>query len=125
MNSTDLREKLTKAQEKAQKIENTISKHYARADKKLAQLNKLGFNNAEDAWNWVREEDNKLVRNEFGFATRPANVVKVIEATSYTDALDMAKDAEKKLKEQLKTVANWEERLSRQVEIEIPLQSVS
>lgn len=118
MNSTELRERLNKAQEKAMKIEGIIAKHYARYEKKLEQLNKLGFIDYEDAWNWIREEDDKLVRNEYGFATRPENVVKVIEATGYIDALEDAHDAEKKLQEQMKVVENWKERLDRQVEIE-------
>ena len=103
MKSIELREKLTKAQEKVAKIEKTIEKHYAGAEKKKAIIEKNG-------WGF----DTYAVRdNNEAFWT-------IID---YSNKLDDAKNAEKKLEDAKQVVKNWEEKLTRQLEIERKLQT--
>lgn len=103
MTSTELREKLTKAQEKVTKIENTISKHYASAEKKKATIEKNG-------WGF---DAHAMRDNNEAFWT----------IVDYEGKLDDAKNAEKKLEDAKQVVANWEAKLTRQLEIEHKLQT--
>lgn len=105
MKSTELREKLAKAQEKVEKIKKTIERHYAGAEKKKAIIEKNGW-----------EMDRYLYRDgehEDAYWT----------ICEYENKISDAHSAEKKLKEAEQVVQNWQDKLDRQLEVERKLQT--
>lgn len=107
MNSIDLRERLEKAEANVAKIEKTIERHKAQAQKKLAIIEKNG-------WTLNRYDyTGDVGRNEDAYWT----------ICEYEGKLSDAKNAEKKLAEAQKVVENWKGRLERQLEVERTLQT--
>lgn len=107
MNSIDLRERLEKAEANVAKIEKTIERHKAQAQKKLAIIEKNG-------WTLNRYDyTGDVGRNEDAYWT----------ICEYEDKLSDAKNAEKKLAEAQRVAENWKGRLERQLEVERTLQT--
>lgn len=105
MNSMDLRERLEKAEANVAKIQKTIERHKAQAQKKLDLIEKNG-------WTLSRRE----------YATN-GNDDAYWTICDYEDKLNDAKNAEKRLAEAQKTAENWRSRLERQLEVERTLQT--
>lgn len=119
MKSLEIRAKLNSAIEKVQKAEATIAKREATIEKKTAQLKKMGFNSTEEADAWIRAEDLKLERDEFGCAYRTPEQMKVIDvAWGIERAISDNEDTARKVKELQKKVESWQTRLDNQLEIE-------
>jgi len=105
MNSIDLRERLEKAEANVAKIQKTIERHKAQAQKKLEIINKNGWT--------LNRRDYTDGNHEDAYWT----------ICEYEDKLSDAKNAEKRLAEAQKTADNWRGRLERQLEVEKTLQT--
>ena len=95
MTIIELKEKITAAESKVEKIEGTIEKHKKAAEKKLAIIIKNGWDQ-NDRWCMKDTED----YNESYWLI-----------CEYQDKLEAIKSSEKKLKEAQKIVENWKIKL--------------
>ena len=103
MMSFEIRERLTKAQEKVEKCKATIERHKAQADKKLQILQRNGWStDLED----YRGSDNREAWSL---------------AYDYKYKLRDIEGAKDKLAEAEQIVKNWQEKLDKQIAIELTL----
>jgi hypothetical protein len=103
MMSFELKERLTKAQEKVEKCKATIERHKAQAEKKLQKITDNGWStNLED----YRGSDNREAWSL---------------AYDYKYKLEDIKGAERKLEEAEQIVKNWQDKLDKQVALELTL----
>ena len=97
MTSTEIKERLEKAQATVDKRAATIERHKARAEKLLAKINAKGLE--LDRYKYRDSDDYWLI-------------------CDYEDALDNIKGAEEKLADAKKTAKNWEAKLEAKIEAE-------
>lgn len=107
MTSVELQERLTKAEEKVAKCEATIERHKKQAEKKLQIVRDHGWENGL--------EDDRCYRGDnYNFDALSA-------ISDYHWKLEDIESAEEKLEDAKKVVANWKEKLDKQVERELTL----
>lgn len=108
MKSSELRERLVKAEANVEKIHKTIERHHKQADKKLAVINQNNW--TVDRWQYVG-----------GGPTPNDNAYWAI--CEYENKLSDIKCAEKKLAEAEKIVENWKAKLEAQIAKETKIQT--
>lgn len=101
MTSIEIQERLTKAQEKVEKCKDTIERHKAQAEKKLQKITAKGIS--------PDPRDNRDNNEDFWLCCEYKNKLEDIEG---------AKD---KLDEAEQIVKNWQDKLDRQIKIELTL----
>ena len=102
MTSTELRSKVEKATEAVRKIENTIERHKAQAEKKRKNIEANGWD-PENPWckEGTAEHDNAYWA-----------------ICEYQDKVEAIRTANEKLAEKKQTLANWENKLNKQIDSE-------
>jgi len=101
MTSIELQERLTKAQEKVEKCKATIERHKVQAEKKLQKITAKGIS--------VDPMDNRDNNEDYWLCCE------------YKNKLEDIKGAERKLEDAEQVVRNWQEKLDRQIKIELTL----
>ena len=117
MTSIELKDRLTKAEEKVTKCENTIERHMKQLEKRQAKLLRV-------EWMAQYMEDLKAVmwdeekRSEYKRATGDDLYWDCCDVQSKEEDI---KGAKRKLEDQKEVVSNWREKLAKQVEKELTL----
>lgn len=101
MTSIEIQERLTKAQETVEKRKATIERHKAQAEKKLQKITAKGIS--------VDPMDNRDNNEDFWLCCE------------YKNKLEDIKGAEDKLAEAEQIVKNWQDKLDRQIKLELTL----
>lgn len=102
MTSTELKERLEKAQAKVEKCKATIERHKKQAEKKLQKIRENG---------WDETDINKYARENYNHDAYWA-------ICEYKRKLEDIKGATSKLEEAEQVVKNWQEKLNKQVAME-------
>ena len=117
MTSIELKDRLTKAEEKVTKCENTIERHMKQLEKRQAKLLRV-------EWMAQYMEDLKAVMWD---EEKRAEYKRATGDDLYWDCCDVQskeediKGAKRKLEDQKEVVSNWREKLAKQVEKELTL----
>ena len=117
MTSIELKDRLTKAEEKVTKCENTIERHVKQLEKRQAKLLRV-------EWMAQYMEDLKAVMWD---EEKRAEYKRATGDDLYWDCCDVRskeediKGAKRKLEDQKEVVSNWREKLAKQVEKELTL----
>ena len=107
MNSVELKERFTKAQEKVEKCKATIERHKKQAEKKLQIIKANGW------------EDGILDDSRYRGSNYRYEALSAI--SDYEWKLDDISGAERKLAEAEQVVKNWQEKLDKQVALELTI----